>query len=344
MYIGVGVGLQSPDKYVNVFKGVQEAIDELNASRPAGSKPLALRRAPANAADNVQVAAAFRDDPSVIGVVGHTESDATISAAAVYDDREHGGRNALVAVSPTASASAVTRASPWVFRVCPVVTQQASLIVRYMMDTVHLKRVAVVYRNDVSGREFLRSGTAAIQSAHADLLERDPFVEEISEFDLYAERIARGKPDGVLMYANSSDVLKLMRAVHRAGIHPAVFSQNGPSAADERADAAHDFDGLRYLSLYSPDRPLTATAKQFIAAYQQKYSSPPDHWAALSYDAAMLIGRAAQAVGADRSAIRDRIAAVGNGQPAYAGATGEIRFDRDRSPIDKIANVAAVSR
>jgi hypothetical protein len=35
---------------------------------------------------------------------------------------------------------------------------------------------------------------------------------------------------------------------------------------------------------------------------------------------------------------------VGRGQPAYSGATGEIRFDDTRNPVDKVALVTTVSR
>ncbi|HXT15586.1 MAG TPA: ABC transporter substrate-binding protein [Gemmatimonadaceae bacterium] len=344
-YVGVAVGLQSPERYKNVFKGVQQALDELNANRPSGSPILAMRQAPANASTNVQVAAAFRDDPSVIGVVGHTESDATISAASVYDDREHGGRNAIVAVSPTAAAGDVTRASPWVFRVCPVVSQQASTLAHYITDSLHLHRIALVYRNDVAGREFLRTFAKAVDDSRDTLVERDPFVEAIAEFDVYAQRLARNKPDGVMIYANTSDVLTVMHAVHAAGVHPIGVSTNGPTPAEVVADGAagRDFGGLRYLSLFLPDRAASPRASQFVSAFEKSYREKPDHWAALSYDAAMLIGRAAQARGADRRAIRDWIASVGNGQPAYAGASGEIRFDAGRNPIEKTALVATVT-
>jgi branched-chain amino acid transport system substrate-binding protein len=344
-YVGVAVGLQSPERYVNVFKGVELALDELNANRPAGAPMLAMRTAPANATTNVQVAAAFRDDPAVIGVVGHTESDATISAAAVYDDREHGGRNAIAAVSPTAAAGDVTRASPWVFRVCPVVSLQASTLARYITDSLHLHRVAIVYRNDVAGREFLRTFAHAIDAANDTLVERDPFVEAIAEFDLYAQRLARSKPDGVMIYANTSDVLTLLRAVHAAGLHPVAVSTNGPTPAEVAADGAkgRDFAGLRYLSLFLAERSRSPEATRFVAAFQKKFAQTPDHWAALSYDAAMLIGRAAQAKGADRAAIRDWLAAVGQNQPAYAGASGDIRFDNDRNPVDKLSLVTTVA-
>lgn len=344
-FVGVAVGLQTPERYVNVYNGVQLALDELNAKRPAGAPVLAMRRAPSGATAHVQIATAFRDDPSVIGVVGHTESDATISAAAVYGDREHGGRNALVAVSPTAGAGNVTRASDWVFRVCPVVGQQANTLARYITDTLHLKRVAIVYRNDVSGREFLRTFAATVEKANATLVERDPFSEEINEFDLYAKRLARTKPDGIMIFANSSDVLRLLRALHANGFHPPAISTNGPSPKELAADAAagKDFAGLRYLALFLPDRPLTPAATQFVGNFQQKYGQRPDHWGALGYDAAMLIGRAAQAVGPDRARIREWIATTGNGHAAYSGATGEIRFDAERNPVDKSALVTPVA-
>jgi ABC-type branched-subunit amino acid transport system substrate-binding protein len=58
----------------------------------------------------------------------------------------------------------------------------------------------------------------------------------------------------------------------------------------------------------------------------------------------MLIGRAEQAVGPNRAKIREWIASVGRSQPAYLGATGEIRFDDTRNPVDKPALVATVAR
>jgi branched-chain amino acid transport system substrate-binding protein len=346
LYVGVAVGLQAPERYADVFNGVQIALNELNAKRPSGSRPLGLRRAPAAAKATVHVATAFRDDPNVIGVVGHTESDPTISAAAVYDDHENGGRNAIVAVSPTAGAGNVTRASEWVFRVCPVVSQQATTLARYITDSLHLNRVAIIYRNDVSGREFLGTFASTVTSRGSRLLERDPFAEEIAEFDLYAARLAAKKPDGVVAFANSSDVRKIVRALRGAGIDPVVVSTNGPSAQDLARDsmAVHDFAGLKYLALFLPDRAQTTAGRAFVTDFERTFNRKPDHWGALSYDAAMLIGRAVQAVGPNRRAVRDWIASVGRGQPAYAGATGEIRFDDTRNPVDKVALVTTVSR
>jgi ABC-type branched-subunit amino acid transport system substrate-binding protein len=91
-YVGVAVGLTNPERYTHLFDGVALAFDSLNRIRPKGAPPLALRRAPSTADSPVKIATAFRDDPGIVAVIGHTESDATISAAPVYADRAMAGR------------------------------------------------------------------------------------------------------------------------------------------------------------------------------------------------------------------------------------------------------------
>lgn len=342
VYVGVAVGLQSPERYANVFRGVEMALEELNAARPAGAPPLALRRAPDSASSAVEIAAAFRDDPRVVGVVGHTESAATIAAAAVYGDRAHGGRDALVAVSPTASASLVTRVNAWVFRVCPVATAQARALARYAADSLRLARVAVLYRNDPSGKDFLRAFADELESRGGRVVERDPFMEEIPEFDGYARRMAGRGVRGVVISGNASDARKAIRAVRRAGGTPVFLASNPPEGAD--AEARRDFAGLRFVTLYAPDRPATPAGARFAADFARRAGLPPDHWAALGYDAATLIGRAVQAVGPQRRAVRDWIAGVGTASPPLDGASGVIRFDGGGDPVEKTVIVREATR
>jgi ABC-type branched-subunit amino acid transport system substrate-binding protein len=226
------------------------------------------------------------------------------------------------------------------------VSQQATTLARYITDSLKLSRVAIIYRNDVSGREFLGTFASEIMAKKAKLLERDPFAEELAEFDLYAARLAREKPDGILAFGNASDVRKIIHSLHGAGISPVVVSTNGPTHQDLTRDstAARDFAGLKHLALFLPDRAVTPTTVRFVTEFQIRFDRKPDHWGALGYDAAMLIGRAAQESGRDRRKIRDWIASVGRDQPSYAGATGEIRFDSSRNPVDKMALVTTVKR
>lgn len=338
-FVGVAVGLTSPERYVNVFTGVQLALDELNARHVKGAPVLALRRAPATARTPVAVAAAFRDDPRVIGVVGHTESGPTIAAASVYDDRANEGRRALVAISPTASAAAVTRVSDWVFRVVPVASEQAGALARYVADSLHLRRAGIIYRNDPSGKDFVRAFTAEFSRLGGTVVERDPFVEEIPEFDAYARRLVKRDVPSVLISGNAGPAVML--ALHRAGGRPVVLATNGPGASD---GPITQYTGMRYVQFYSADHPASPEGARFAETFMRRTHNTADHWGALSYDAAMLIGSAVLEEGADRRKVRDWVASVGRGRPAYAGATGTIALDKEGDPVHKYVLVQEVGR
>lgn len=342
LFVGVAVGLQSPERYVNVFEGVQMALDDLNKAAPAGAPVLALKRAPKTADSPVAIAAAFRDDPSIIGVVGHTESAATIAAAAVYDDREHEGEHALVAVSPTASAAAVTLASTWVFRVCPTASEQARALARYVSDTLRSPRAGVIYRNDPAGKDFLRAFTAELVKRHGLVVERDPFTEEIPEFDAYAKRLGRKGIPTVVMQANAGDERNALRQLRAKGGSPTFVGTNPPEPPDSAS--AREVRGMRYLMLYSADRPVTDAGSRFAVEFKHRTGRVADHWGALGYDAAALIGNAVQRVGGNRRRVRDWIADVGRGRPSYIGVTGPIKFDDNRNPVDKQVVVMEAGR
>jgi hypothetical protein len=85
VYVGVAAARTS----LAYFRGVQLALDRLNADRPNGAAPLAIRLPPDSQPSQVAVADYFRDDRWVIGVVGHTGSAQTMEAAPVYGDVAH---------------------------------------------------------------------------------------------------------------------------------------------------------------------------------------------------------------------------------------------------------------
>jgi branched-chain amino acid transport system substrate-binding protein len=339
LYIGVAAARGS----VEYFRGVQLALDRLNADRPRGGRPLALRMPQDSQPSQVAVAAAFRDDPAVIGVVGHTGSGQTLEAAPIYADVERAGRRAVVAVTPTATNPAVTRASEWIFRVCPTDDDAARALARFAADSLHAKRVAIVYRNDLFGRGFTRVIGPELTQRGVTVVERDPYLAGITEYAAYARRIARRGVDALVFAGGGPDAAEMIRALRDAGVDPDVLGTD--AVADVRSvGAPGEFGDVRFAAFFDPDRASTAEQLAFVADYRRRFGGPPDHQSALSYDAAMLIGRAAHAVGGDRRKIRDWLAEVGRGAPAHPGVTGVIRFDEQGDAINKAVLVARAAR
>ena len=335
LYIGVAAVRGS----VEYFRGVQLAVDRLNAERPTTARPLALRLPPDSQPSQIAVAAAFRDDPAVVGVVGHTGSGQTLEAAPIYGDIEQAGRRALVAITPTATNPAVTRSGDWIFRVCPTDDDAARALARYAADSVRAKRVAIVYRNDFFGRGFTRVIGPELARRGVSIVERDPYLAEITEYAAYAQRIARRRVDAVVFAGSGPDAADMIRALRTAGVDPAVLGSD--AVADIReVGAPGEFGEVRYAAFFDAGRAVAAEQRAFVGEYRRRFGGAPDHQSALSYDAAMLIGRATHAVGDDRRKIRDWVAEVGRGAPAHAGVTGTIRFDDRGDAINKLVLVA----
>jgi branched-chain amino acid transport system substrate-binding protein len=337
VYIGVA-STRQPDA-VSYGYGVRLAVEHLNAQRPAGAPPFGVRLSPVEQPSQVQVAAYFRDDPAVIGVVGHTGSGQTMEAAPVYGDVDHGGARAVVAISPTATNPAVTRASPWVFRVCPTDNDAARALARYAADSLKARRIALIFRNDLFGRGFTRTFVPELEGRGARIIERDPYLANVIEWDAYAERLARRGTDAVVLAGGAPDAANFIRALRRAGFSPMFLGTDDVARLGVDTASRREFAGVRFTAFYRPPgtgtTASTTPAQRFASEYRERYKEIPDHQAALSYDAAMLIGRAALAVGPDRRKVRDWISAVGRTAPSYDGITGEIRFDEWGDAVNK---------
>ena len=92
--------------------------------------------------------------PSIVAVIGHTESDATIAAAPVYGDRAHGGKDPVPVVTPAGRERRARACSPWIYRVNVTIGEQGRVLARYA-DSMGFKRAGVLYRNEPSGKDFV---------------------------------------------------------------------------------------------------------------------------------------------------------------------------------------------
>jgi ABC-type branched-subunit amino acid transport system substrate-binding protein/predicted Ser/Thr protein kinase len=134
-----------PSSSEEVLQGVAQAQNQVNQS--GGINGVRLKVAIATDSSNPevakQIAKAFVDDPTVLGVIGHGTSDTTLAAGKIYESGE------LVAISPISSAVALSGFSPYVFRTMPSDQLPAKQLGNYMVTQLK-KRKAVVFFNSTS--------------------------------------------------------------------------------------------------------------------------------------------------------------------------------------------------
>jgi len=341
--IGIAVALDPHRQGMQtIYNGVELAVTQLNAQRNGGAALRMIKGAP-DVSDPIRIADTFRDDKRVVGVVGHPESGTTLEAIGEYADTKNGGRNAVVAISPTGTSPALSGANRWLFRVCPSDVQTSQTMARYVLDSLHATRASVIYRNDAYGRDWSRSFSDAFRAGKGTIVERDPYVAGVTQWDAYAMYLKKLNPDALLFPGSTEDAVLALRAMRAVNVSMPLIGGDATSGLEAYAK---EFPTARYVAFFLARRATSAEAKAFIAAYEAAYKEEPDQRAALAYDAAMLIGRAAIEVGPDRSKIRDYIESIGRpgGKPAVMGVAGPITFDEKHDAVNKSVMVAQVGR
>ncbi|MEO5814920.1 MAG: ABC transporter substrate-binding protein [Gemmatimonadaceae bacterium] len=340
--IGIGVALDPKRAGMqSIYNGVELAVTQLNGQR-GKSLPLRMIKGPAEVSDPIRIADSLRSNPSVVGVVGHPESGTTLDAMGEYADTKNFGKNAVVAISPTGTSAALSGLSKWLFRVCPSDVQTSRTVARYVLDSLHAGRASVIYRNDAYGKDWAKSFGEAYREGRGIVVSRDPYVAGVTPWDAYAAYVKLLKPDVVLFPGSTEDAVVALRAMAAIGISPTLVGGDATSGLE--ANAA-EFPTARYAAFFLARRASTPEAKAFIVAYRQAYKEDPDQRAALAYDAAMLIGRAALEVGPDRAKIRDYIESInGTTRPAMAGVAGPIAFDANHDAVNKPVVIVQVGK
>jgi branched-chain amino acid transport system substrate-binding protein len=311
----------------------------MNEERPHESRRFVLRLPPPNSTSAVQIALALRDDPTVVGVVGHTDSNSSIESAPIYEDAEHKGAGALVAVSPTSTSPALSGRSFWLFRVCPSDVAASKQAARFALDSLHSRRAIIVYRNDLFGRGWTRAFTDTYNAGGGMVVERNPHLVGMSEWEAYAGQVRELAPDLVLFPGRASDAINFLRSLRATGAKPVILGSDAVSQLEAQGD---EFAGVYYTAFFLPTRVQSKEGREFVAEFERRYRMLPDQRAALSYDATMLVGRAVLAAGANRARVRDYIADIGTKRPPAIGVTGMIAFDAQHDAVDKAIVIARV--
>lgn len=301
--------------------GARLAMDEINAAGGIGGDSLVIefRNDSADGARAARIAQEFVDDLRVAAVVGHVTSGAMLAAAKVYDGQ-------LAAVATTASSAALTGISPWAFRVISSDSANGVDLARFA-QRLGKRRVAVLYENDAYGRGLADNFR---RNFEGEVVALDPLDADATRADLYVAWLVQRRPDLVFVAGTERSGIALMREARRQQLSVDFLGGDGWTGVVADPTAA---EGAYVGAPFTPLDPRPE-AQRFVDAFRTRFGAEPDGNAALAYDAVQLLAAGVRAVGTDRRALRDWLAARTPTQP-FAGVTGAIAFQADGDPVGK---------
>jgi branched-chain amino acid transport system substrate-binding protein len=243
------------------------------------------------------VAKSFCNDPALLAVVGHVNSDVTIAASAVYDGC------GLPMLTPTASNPAVTdRGLETVFRLTNRDDRKGPGIAAYLVSTMGKRRAVVIDDQTAYGKGLADLFSQGFEAKGGKVLLRQGVKAGDTEFG----DLVKGLPKelDVLFFAGIREGAYILKAMRAQGLEQ-VFAcgdgcwdvKNFIMASD---GAATKGEGVRVLSA-APALGKVPGSAEFARVYEAKYG-PISNYAANDYDSARVliaaIEQAAQAKGA----------------------------------------------
>jgi branched-chain amino acid transport system substrate-binding protein len=304
-------------------RAAELAVEQINASGGVGGHPIELLERDDYAdPDSAVFVATDLYEAGVSAVIGHIFSSATLAAAPVYN----GGSEPVAAISPSSSSPDVSTAGDYTFRICPSDLAHGAALARWVHDTLHFQRGAVLYLNDQYGRGVRQMFVREFTRRGGTLVSIDPYLGDTPDVGPYLDRLGKtGGAEFLLVAGNRNEGEEILRQARQRGLTMPVLGGDGLEGIEEAGAIA---DGVYLSAAYLPTI-ATPANRAFLQAYRKKFpgSGLPNQPAAATYDAVYLLKDVIARSGPKREAVRRELARVGTTRPSFRGVTGTLAFD-----------------
>ena len=269
--------------------GAQIAVDEINA---LGGVQLELKYQDDehDAEKAVNAYNTLKDWGMQISLGSVTSTPAIATSAKNYADH-------IFALTPSASATAVTEGKDNVFQMCFADPNQGSASAQYIADQKLGTKIAVIYKNDdpYSTGIFNTFKTTAA-TLGLDIVSTSTFTED-SQQD-FSVQLADAKDKGAdliflpIYYTPASLILQQAQSANYSPKYFGVDGMDGILTLEGFNTSLAE--GVMLLTPFNADATDTLTTS-FVAKYQAAYGEIPNQFAADGYDCIYAIYQAIQA-------------------------------------------------
>lgn len=292
--------------------GAKLAIKQVNDNGGVLGKKLALvvadnKSEAAEAANSMQK---LITQDKVVAVIAPIASSSVIAGAQVNQD------NKVLAISPTASNPKVTvdpttnKVRDFMFRAAFIDPFQGSVMANFATKSLKAKTAAIYIDNSSDYAKglgqffketFIKNG--------GQIVAEEAYLAKDTDFKATLTKIKVSNVDVIFVPGYYQEVGMLIKQAREIGLMMPILGGDGwDSAKLPEIAGPQALNNTFFANHYSPDDNSPAI-KTFVEAYKKEYNETPDAFAALSYDATMMVIEAMKrANSVDTVKIKDELA------------------------------------
>lgn len=307
--------------------GLKLAVEEINNSGGLLGKKVKLiyyddQGKPSEAATVVQK---LINKDKVVAVIGEVASSRSKAGAQICQSSK------IPMISPASTNPEVTAIGDYVFRVCFIDPFQATVMSKFAINTLKIKRVAVL--QDV--KNAYSTGLAEFfvkkfKEMGGEIIEVQSYQNGDKDFKAQLTAIKSKNPEGVFIPGYYTDVGLIAIQAREIGITQPLFGSDGWESEKLTEGKATDaLEGCYFSTHVSAEDP-SPKVQNFITKYKAKFNIMPDAMSFLAYDAGMILFDAIKrANSTEPDKIKNALAETKD----FDGVTGKISMNEQRNAI-----------
>ena len=215
--------------------------------------------------------------------------------------------------------------NPWLFRARPNDGYSAKVIADYGVNTLKLKKWAIVHSTDAFGNGGKNNLTESLKALGITPLTVQGFTSNSQDFTPIVLAIKQSGADAVSSYiANSTDVGIFAKQLRQLGVKAEWVGSPSLSTDTAMKLAAEALHGTYSIADFAVGS--SPEAESYAKRYKDKYKIEPDLYSAWSYDAVNLL---ALAIKNANSTKPEDIQKALHGIKGYKGVEGTYNFDKN---------------
>lgn len=312
-----------------ILRGVAQVQNEIN--QKGGIDGRLLQVLIVNDSNKPDVAQQEADslvkDSSILAVVGHNSSDATLAAAPIYEQGQ------LVMISPTAKANKIAQLGDYIFRTVFPTRLEADVLARYIVKTAKKTNTLICYDSqDENSKSFKEDITVAvaIEGGKLAAVDCDFSAADFNPDALISQGISNGA-DSLLL---NPSVNRLTAAFEIAKANQKKLSLFGTSTLYTFQTLKEGQGDVKEMVLTVPWHPDAFVNNYFPKQAKKLWGGTVNWRTANAYDATEAIIAGLKKGVFSRQGLQQTLS-----QPGFAteGASGKVEFlpsgDRVGTPI-----------
>jgi branched-chain amino acid transport system substrate-binding protein len=228
----------------------------------------------------------------------------------------------------------VTQGKAYYFRACFIDPFQGRVMAKYATEELGIKKVAIIQDvaqdYSVGLAAFFREAFIEMIGDASGIVAFTSYQTGDQDFTAQLAAALAEQPDAIYAPGYFGDAALLAKQARELGYEGYIMGGDAWEAPELIQIGGSAAEGLVFSTHYHPDAELSPASPKFVTDFEAEFGERPSAFAALGYDAYMLVIDAIQRAGSfDPAAIRDAMAAT----QGYQAVTGTITMDANGDAV-----------